>query len=268
MTTTPTLRRNLDDLPQTPGIDRIGLDWLAVVPVLRRDLFTQIDDTRWTDQLQQELLRVAPKLMGDFRHEGLGAEGMRDVVHGAEPADPGMRLRFARLDAQVRDIEWRIDQPEPELDEEGMLRVRREGRQYARRRAALAPSHDLVAGVEASLEPIVPVLPRRRLNRDRFAGTEMDVPLDGQLAASTPKLESPRCTGRVLPRIGDEEARTDIESHRRRLDRCPAVEGVENAQQATQTRHGHVGLGSEERDDKFLALLVVGSARDDVCPTR
>src|SRR5262249_46817216 len=50
LTTPPgALRRNLDDLPQTPGIDRIGLDRLAIVPVRSRDLFAQIDDARRTD---------------------------------------------------------------------------------------------------------------------------------------------------------------------------------------------------------------------------
>src|SRR5262245_42893179 len=128
LTTPPgALRRNVDDVPQASGIDWIGPDWLAVVPVRRRDLFAQINDARWTDQLQQEFLGITSQFVGNFRNQGLGAERMRNVVHGPEPANPGARLRFSRFDAQVGDVEWRIDQSEPELDEEGELRVRREG---------------------------------------------------------------------------------------------------------------------------------------------
>src|SRR5436305_9250172 len=121
------LRRQLGDTAEPPGVDGIGLEWLAVVPpILRR--FADVDDARRTDQLDEDVLGIAAERMRDFRDHGLDRKGMRYVRDGAEPADPRMRRCFRVLAPDVRNREGHVDKSLAELDRTSVLRLRRECR--------------------------------------------------------------------------------------------------------------------------------------------
>ena len=145
---------DLHDVPQPPRLDGVGLERLAVVPPRRRDLLARIDGARRADQLQEEVLRVLPQLLGHLGHERLGRPGVHDVVDRPEPADAHVALRLAALHADVGHVERRVDPAHAQLDVEGMLRIGRERGQDGGRRAAVAPGDHLVAGVEPGLEPV------------------------------------------------------------------------------------------------------------------
>src|SRR6267142_6078326 len=142
--------RHLDDAAQAPGIDRIALGRLAVVPGVAEHLGT--DDPRWADDLQQEILRVAARRRGQFGHERLHRERMRDVRDRPEPADPRVGDRLRVLDADVGDRERHVDDAHAELEGRLVLRVDVEGREDRRRDGPVQPRHRRAPLVDAGLE--------------------------------------------------------------------------------------------------------------------
>ena len=160
--------RGLDHAPEPAGVDRIALRVLAVVPdVADRG---RIDDARRADQLEEVVLRVAARGMGELGHEGLDGESVRDVGHRPKPADAHMRGRFRILDADVGDREGRVDEPHAELERQLVLRIGREHRADGRGGAAMQPRHRLAGSVEPRFEA---------LDRDRVVVAVMQVVLAG-----------------------------------------------------------------------------------------
>lgn len=102
---------------EPPGVDRIGLRILAVVPEPALDPHGGLVDlARGADQLQQHLAVVAAQLLGEFGHEALHGEGARHVVDRAPPADPGMGLGRTVLAADRGDVEWQVRMAHPVLE--------------------------------------------------------------------------------------------------------------------------------------------------------
>ena len=108
-----------------------------------------------TDQLQQEVLRVAAELVREFGDEGLDREGMRDVVDRAEPADAHVRSRLAALACACSGRRTAC-RPSPCRARwtAGCFGSGMKFANEARRRAAMTPGDDLVVRVEPGLEPL------------------------------------------------------------------------------------------------------------------
>src|SRR5262245_46401689 len=106
-------------MAQASGVDRIRAGRLTVVPTRRGDLLAQVDYPRWADQLQQKGSRPSSWAISAYWMLNACAmlltERNQPILVWAS-ALPG-------LDAQVGDIEGRIDQAEPRLDRQRMLRV-------------------------------------------------------------------------------------------------------------------------------------------------
>ncbi len=122
---------------QPPGIDRVAVIGLAVVPeVLHR---IEVDDPRRADQFQQHLLLVAVGGVREFADHRLHREGARDVRHRTEPADAGMRRGFRIFALDVGDLERHVDQSHAEFERRLHGRRRRQrSRRWSARRCGAA----------------------------------------------------------------------------------------------------------------------------------
>src|SRR5262249_26158859 len=91
------MRGDLDDAAQTAGSHGIALGRLAMVPGVTELLGA--DDSRLADDLEQEVLRIAPRRRGQLGHERLDRERMGNVRDRPKPADPRVGDRLRVLDA-------------------------------------------------------------------------------------------------------------------------------------------------------------------------
>ena len=165
------LGRQFRHTAQAAGLDRIGLERIAVVPEPRHPRrLARIDDAVGPDQFQQHVLRIAPQRRRDFRHHGLHGESMRDVGNRAEPADARVCHGAAAFTFQVRDVERVIDQPHAEFERCGMIGARFECGSDRRCHAAMPPRRYFAIRIYARIDPfhrdgVVEVVPNVVLTR-------------------------------------------------------------------------------------------------------
>ena len=143
-------RRRLHDAPQTPGVHRIPLGRLAVVPGVAQHL--RADLAGGADHLQQEILRIAARRRGQLGHERLDRERMGNVRDRPEPADPRVGDRLRVLDANVGNRERHVDDAHAELERRLVLCLDVEGRDDRGRHGAMQPRDRLALRVDAGLE--------------------------------------------------------------------------------------------------------------------
>ena len=208
--------------------------------------------------------------MRDLGDERLDRPGVRHVVDRAEPADPDMRLRLAALQPDIRHVERRVDEAHAELDELRIFRIGHEVRKQARRRAAVAPGHDLVVLVEAGFEAfrrhgVIEAVPdvvlagphhldRRavhRLGQERRLDGEVPFRLAAEAAAKQRVVQ-----GDVL-RIETEPLGDIVAGAARRLHRRPDLElAVGHARRGGRRLHGRM------RKVRRIILAVMTLAAD------
>src|ERR1700724_379876 len=92
---------HLDNLPQPSCFPGIGFVIRTVVRIVR---ISEVQGARRTDKVEHVLHGIAICAMGQFIRKTLNSEGVVNVGHRSEPADPDMSMRRTVFDAYV----WQI----------------------------------------------------------------------------------------------------------------------------------------------------------------
>ena len=161
-------------------------------------------------------------------------EGVRDVRHRAEPADPDVRGRLAGLEPHVRDRERHVDQPIPISSGCSCFGSGLKVDMIGRRRAAVPPAADLVGGIQTGLDP---------LRRDGMIEAVLDVVLAGPDHLYRRAAHCLRQQCRFLRVVGlglaPEAAAEERDVHRHVLGRHPEQLGDVVAGAVGALHHAH-----------------------------
>src|SRR5215469_5583728 len=112
----------------------------------------QIDDARWSNQLEQVVERVTSRGMRQFVSERLHPKGVIDVGNRSQPSDAHVSVRGTVLYSQVGDVEWNVGPSLPERARTPVHRGLVEGRRDWRKRRALKPGSGHPVAVERGLQ--------------------------------------------------------------------------------------------------------------------
>src|SRR2546426_9561347 len=129
-------------------IDRVDLAVVAVVLVVR----ARIDVPRRTQQLEQIVLRISAGRVGELVRERADREGVRNVEHGAKPADTDVRLRLAVLAPDVRNVIWNVEHALAQLAVARVDDIRLKRRRNGREHRAVQPGDGAAPSVQRRLE--------------------------------------------------------------------------------------------------------------------
>ncbi len=145
------LGRQLDDAAEPPRVHGVVLQLAAVVRVVG-PVGLEVHVAGRADQLQQVVLGVGARRVGQLVSERADGESVVDVRHRAQPADADVRCDGGVLQAQVGHVEGQVGEAQPQLPVRRVLRLSVEGGRDRGKDGAVSPGDRGARGVEAGLE--------------------------------------------------------------------------------------------------------------------